>query len=99
MDQIFAFLIGFFASAWDERAHVPRGLRWLSRGLSCLLAAVAAILLVLCCMAAWDYLQAGERGTALALGVTALLMLAAVYLLFLRGVLRWIRRKRRQREN
>lgn len=57
-----------------------------------ILTIVWAALLVVCCMAALDYLKAGDTGSALKLGVTAIILVVGIYVLFLRYYIKKVRR-------
>ena len=46
-----------------------------------ILAVLGAGVLVLCCLAAWDYWKTGDPETAVSLGITAVILAVAIYVL------------------
>ena len=46
-----------------------------------ILAVLGAGVLVLCCLAAWDYWKTGDAETAVSLGITAVILAVAIYVL------------------
>ena len=46
-----------------------------------ILAVLGAGVLGLCCLAAWDYWKTGDAGTAVSLGITAVILAVAIYVL------------------
>ena len=77
---VLAFMLGVFIFFGADSAK-PRGQKKWVKVIVWILAVLGAGVLVLCCLAAWDYWKTGDAETAVSLGITAVILAVAIYVL------------------
>ncbi len=81
---VLAFMLGVFIFFGADSAKTRGQKKWVNvigTLLVWILAVLGAGVLVLCCLAAWDYWKTGDAGTAVSLGITAVILAVAIYVL------------------
>ena len=81
---VLAFMLGVFIFFGADSAKTRGQKKWVNvigTLLVWILAVLGAGVLVLCCLAAWDYWKTGDAGTAVSLGITAVILAVAIYIL------------------
>ena len=80
---VLAFMLGvfiFFGADAKTRGQ-KKWVKVIGTLLVWILAVLGAGVLVLCCLAAWDYWKTGDAETAVSLGITAVILAVAIYVL------------------
>ena len=81
---VLAFMLGVFIFFGADSAKTRGQKKWVNvigTLLVWILAVLGAGVLVLCCLAAWDYWKTGDPETAVSLGITAVILAVAIYVL------------------
>ena len=76
---VLAFMLGVFIFFGADSAKTRGQKKWvkvIGTLLVWILAVLGAGVLVLCCLAAWDYWKTGDAETAVSLGITAVILAA-----------------------
>ena len=76
---VLAFMLGVFIFFGADSAKTRGQKKWVNvigTLLVWILAVLGAGVLVLCCLAAWDYWKTGDPETAVSLGITAVILAA-----------------------
>ncbi len=71
-----------------ELPGIKRWIKWICVIVIWIMNLIAVGIMVVCCMAAFDYWKAGDTQTALKLVITTVILLVSVYIMFLRYYLK-----------